>query len=292
MPVLETIVMDPPFGLDVAARGWDKKEAALNGEKLKGLLAQFNAVNNSKNAFLATYYNMMFHREIVDQLHDSNFKAVTQLVIYKSGQNAVGTNNYVHAIDNMLIAQSPNREAGVWGLSANPLYRHNLLVAPRLTSHLTNAEGDSVNEHEKHPAVAKCLLESHSRPGSTVLVCFGGAGGEMIGAVYAKRNVIVFESDPVQFSALCNRLTALDALEELPPIVDCQQPRHFINSETFGPGIEHKERSYSTRALPLVEEVPAQLAIAAPVAPPAPDVAPALALIAAPADEPALDVVN
>jgi hypothetical protein len=235
----DSIIMDPPFGLNLAIAGWDSPELAMNFVNMKKLLQQIAAINTCNKVFLATYFKTREDKEIANALEDAGFTAVTNLYLYKSGHQATGTNNYLFAVDGMLIAFLPVRKDGIWSLCPNPMLRHNLFIQQRVLQKQKRADGNVVNEHEKHPSVAKGLLECHSTPGSTVLIPFAGAGGEVVGAIYAQRDVVAFESDPDQFICLKSRLTLLAATEELPPLVDYCQPRFLVTPDNFGPGIEH-----------------------------------------------------
>ena len=234
----DSIIMDPPFGLNLANAGWDGPESAMNFVNMKKLLQQIAAINTCNKVFLAAYFKTREDKEIANALEDAGFTAVTNLYLYKSGHQATGTNNYLFSVDGMLIAFLPLRKDGVWSLCPNPMLRHNMFIVQRILQKQKRADGNVVNEHEKHPSVAKGLLECHSTPGSTVLIPFAGAGGEVVGAIYAQRDVVAFESDPEQFSCLKGRLTLLAAEEDLPPLVDYCQPRLVITPATFGPGIE------------------------------------------------------
>ena len=247
--------MDPPFGLGMAAAGWDRPEDAMDEAKMTVLLAQIAATNTATKVFLATHFKMLTIAEITKALESHGFTAVTPVFFYKNGQQTTGTNNYIFSLDGVLLANMPKRGEGIWNMSVNPLLRHNLLILERLVQKQKGPDGKPVNEHEKHPAVAKGLLECHSNPGSTVLVPFAGAGGEVVGAIYAKRNVVAFEKDTEQFNQLITRLTRLQELEELPPICDYVQPRHVVTPRSFGLGIEHDDEDVYA----LEEEVPLAL---------------------------------
>jgi hypothetical protein len=251
--------LDPPFGIGIAT--WDGKDMVMNGAKLEILLRQVQAVNSADDVFIVCYYNLTYHAEFMTVLKSCGFEALTNLFLYKAGQNYVGKDNYVHATDTVIIGQAPKRSKGCWDLDKNPLLRHNTICVPNLTVKQQHADGTPVNVHEKHPAVAKGLLEAHSLPGSTVLIPFAGAGSEVIGAIMAGRNVIALENDPVQFRALCSRVTQFAEMPTMPPICPIAQPGYFINKDTYN----IRTFDYPVPE-PEAEEVPAAAAVAAPPA--------------------------
>lgn len=234
------VVMDPPFGLNHVE--WDDEKATFDGKKFETLIAQVRAISQAPNMFLFTYFNPLYWGDIHSALVKTQFQAVTPVYIYKAHSNVTGTNNYIHAVDPACIAVLPNRKAGVWNLSHNPLERHNIIVAPHLSRRQMSLEDKAINIHEKHPAVARQLCDAHVPVDGHVLVPFAGAGGEVVGAVQAGRNVTAIEKDTFQFRALCARLQQLATTGPDSDEV-CRNVHDFINADTFPRPLASEKKS-------------------------------------------------
>ena len=92
--------------------------------------------------------------------------------------------------------------------SANPLYRHNLLMSHNVGTKWKSIVGEGdCNPTQKHTSIAERLGKVLCPPNTTALVLGMGSGSEVIGFARAGINVVAVERDATQFQGATARLT-------------------------------------------------------------------------------------
>lgn len=196
---------DEPFGYGVA--DWDRQ--VLTVEEQHTVLNQFVASNsNTAGTVMVINCPPAMYAEVSKAMVDRHFVDTHPLYWYKEDQNLEGPrNNFIFAVEQMVVGYHGGRGACPTYLDKNPLERHNIITGRCMKSYLVHANGQRVNPHEKPAYLTKAIGGMMCAPGSWVLVIGGGAGGSAEGYLDAGLNVVVVESDPVQFEAMKSRFT-------------------------------------------------------------------------------------
>ena len=116
---------------------------------------------------------------------------------------------YVFAYEQMVVGFKGGDRACPFNGPKDSLFKHNVLMGPVQSRRCRDSDGEVVNPYEKPPWLAYHFTNTHTSPNDQVLVLGAGAGGEVVGALGAGRNVVAIEADQKQFSYLVSRICTL-----------------------------------------------------------------------------------
>ena len=193
------VVLDPPFGFNMGE--WDKPDDVLSPDQIKTLLNWVNMYNKAESWVFVTYLPYRQYGEYAQAPEAAQYGDVVPYVVYKPQQNYTGYNNYLSACEFMLLAFKPEASKVRFLMDKNPLLRHNLAQANRgaLRKYFN---GQPINLTEKPSSVMEQLVKNHSQPNDVILMLGTGAGGDVMGALNANRNVVGIEIDAAQVEAM------------------------------------------------------------------------------------------
>ena len=87
-----------------------------------------------------------------------------------------------------------------------PEERHNIIMCPSVSKPFLDLQKNIINPCQKPPEVIQFFIERHCLANQKVLVIGAGAGGDVLGALLAGRNVVAVENDRRQFDLLVTTL--------------------------------------------------------------------------------------
>ena len=184
------------------------------GESFRNLWIQFQAIqNNSQHAvWVAIYFNPEKHGEIKKEMMDRGLCGVAPIYVYKENMNYAGDKTYISSVDTLLLGFHPNNSVLQFPDITDPLKRHNLFkVTAPLKGKYKNGKKQVLNQSEKSPEITFTLSNNHSPRFGRALVTCAGSGGEVIGCIQARQNVVAVEKESGMFEGLCLRLGELKA---------------------------------------------------------------------------------
>lgn len=206
---LALIYMDMKFGLEFA--DWDTNPE--DEETLTGFLKAM-ATRNLKSYWNIVLIVQPLRCEIVhDALKAVGFRDIQQLTWCKGDAQVMQgiTSRWVSATETIIVAHYGTRVSASdaqLAFDPNPLKRYNWFIGPTQKTKLKHLEsgGEVVNVYEKPPWLAEFVAGHYVKPGDTCLVFGAGAGGDVKGLLNLGCDVIAFENDKRQMTALCAEL--------------------------------------------------------------------------------------
>ena len=209
----DVIIFDLPY--NILGEKW---EFQITPEFMLSFLQQLVAATKAESSVLILWHKPADTQIVLTALdhHSVPYKQANHIYWWKTAEHAppIPVSCYASSCEMATIAYAPDRTHCNWNMGLNPRDRQNFIATPSVTKYLKHPNGDTVNPCQKPPALAKWLIGNHIKPGSNVLICGAGAGGEVMGAIAAGANVVAVENDIVQFNALGAELCRL-ADEEL-----------------------------------------------------------------------------
>ena len=191
-----------PYGLNVA--DWD---TLLTDSQLSLFFKQIAIINRAPSHVLSLHTHFADAGRIRQAMADHGYQHIHPLYVYKPNQNLKGTNQFIFAVDQILVGYKHSRnDIKLTFDDPNPTMRHNLLFSHSVNSRFSVSGNEPVNITQKHPGVAAYLGRVFCTPGDTVLVIGAGSGSEIIGFNRAGMNVVGVEKDAKQFRGCCSRL--------------------------------------------------------------------------------------
>ncbi len=235
------VSFDQVFGYDRA--DWDIPSNMMNPDSWKRLMQQLGACNKADKVVIAVHCSPEQFGVTRHALDAAGFKDTFSFYVYKSKLNMTGFFNYLNAVDVLCIGCMPGKREVRWGTSANPLERHNMMVANRGTM-LKDSAGEEINPTQKAPEITRMLSTYHATPRSNVLVLGGGAGGDVIGALQAGHNVVSVERERRQHVALAENLLAMqhDRAMELEKALRAERKQAEKDKKSFKKAMKLKAK--------------------------------------------------
>ena len=151
-------------------------------------------------------------------MESHGYQHVHPMYVYKPNQNQVGTNQFIFAVDQLLVGYYPSRSDVRLNFNdPNPTQRHNLIYSHSVKSRSIPSSSTApapVNITEKHTCVSQLLGSIVCTPGDRALVIGAGSGSEVIGFNRAGLDVVALEKDPIQFKGCTTRLLVEESKED------------------------------------------------------------------------------
>ena len=196
-----------PFGFGPQVGDWD---ILFTDEQLEDMFSQFRFFFLENNHWVAFLINVTDFGRMSACMVKHGYKNIEAVYVYKPQQNTKGTNQFIGAVEVVIIGWKPNQESMKVHFKHsenNPVLRHNLLFSPQVSKKFqSGVENKPVNSTQKHPWVCHKLGLLLAEPGSTVIVAGAGSGSDVLGFIRANCSVIAVEKDPMQFKHLSRRL--------------------------------------------------------------------------------------
>jgi len=201
---------DMPYGLDVA--DWD---TLLTDSQLTLFFQQIAIINKATCHVITLHTHFADAGRIRAAMANHGYQHIHPLYVYKPNQNLKGTNQFIFAVDLILVGYKSSRnDIKLSFADPNPTMRHNLIYSHSVNSRFSMSDGVPVNITQKHPGVAAYLGEVFCSPGDTVMVIGAGSGSEVLGFNRAGMKVVGIEKDAKQFRGCCARLVQEHAEEQ------------------------------------------------------------------------------
>ena len=193
---------DMRYGLGVA--DWD---TLLTDSQLTLFFQQMAIINKAAHHVLTLHTHFADAGRIRKAMSDHGYQHIHPLYVYKPNQNLKGVNQFIFAVDLILVGYKSSRnDIKLTFSDPNPTMRHNMIFSHSVNSRFSVSGGDPVNITQKHPGVAAYLGQVFCTPGDLVMVIGAGSGSEVIGFNRAGMNVVGIEKDSRQFRGCCARL--------------------------------------------------------------------------------------
>ena len=208
------VYWDMPYGLDVA--NWD---TLLSDSHLDMFFRQLAIINSAPSHALVLHTHYKDAGRVQMAMEKHGYQHVHPLYVYKPTQNQVGTNQFIFAVDQLLVGFIPNRnDIRLNFADPNPTQRHNLIFSHAVTSRSTSSSSSEVaapvNITQKHTCVSQYIGGVFCTPGGKVLVIGAGSGSELIGFNRAGLEVVALEKDAHQFKGCQTRLLSEQSAEQ------------------------------------------------------------------------------
>ena len=127
------VYWDMPYGLELA--DWD---TLLTDAHLEMFFKQLAIINTARSYALVLHTHYKDSGRVQNAMEKHGFQHVHPLYVYKPTQNQVGTNQFIFAVDQLLIGYFPIRSDVRMNFSdPNPTQRHNLVYSHAVTSRST-----------------------------------------------------------------------------------------------------------------------------------------------------------
>ena len=194
---------------DVLDEPWERQ---ITVGELKRTYSQFLASTTSEKHVVMYMHKPTDSAIVAEGMSQSNLTQCHNFFWYKTHhQTPTSPNLMVNAVEMGTIGYFPNANNVQNFLSKDPHLRHNFISLPHLTKYATYDGGTKVNASEKPPGLMSWLCKNYAAPGSTVLILGAGAGGDVLGAIEARCNVVAVERDIKQFNQLKSILFSKNA---------------------------------------------------------------------------------
>ena len=195
---------DLPFGVLTEENSDVKWDIRLTQDDLHSVLKQFEAVQTNPRHFAS--FNCCVHQAgmIMDVLKNNDYVYISPVYWVKTAHTSVTPQLQLTPACEMLIVARKQQSGNlaICNLDQNPTKRTNIITGPSNQEYLRAKGGKKVNPTQKPEYLIKWILERFANPGSTVLICGCGAGGEVRGALAAGYHVTGLDLDMAQLTAL------------------------------------------------------------------------------------------
>ena len=118
---------------------------------------------------------------------------------------------YISAVENFAVIYSPTRDMASFTLQ--PEERFNYVISDN-TKKLFIFENKPVNHSQKPIGLLQTLIARHSHSNELILDLFSGSGSTACAALNLSRNVLSFELDSFQTSAISSRILSLTPIDD------------------------------------------------------------------------------
>jgi hypothetical protein len=229
--------------------------------------------------WMAYYFNPIMWGEIYSQMGKNGFTGIRPIYVYKQNMNYAGQSGWLSSVEPVLQGFRPNMDAFMFPDIADPTKRHNLFaVDSPLQSKFKTSDGKVLNNTQKSPAVMEKLANAHSKPFGNALVVCAGAGGEVMGFIRARQNVVAVERDLTMFKGLCQHMKEFQEVMEAEAAAKSKAVfvRRLPKPPVVVPAAPVAEEEVAVPAAPQsVEPAPADVPADKAAAPPVSEEAPA-----------------
>ena len=201
---------DTPYGLQIAP--WDQ---ALTSAQMDRILVNFKTCTSSNQFSVCFFIHWKQIQLYLEAMNDAQLWDIHLNCWYKPNQTVCGLNTQVtNAIEHFIIGRYSNGKHADFNTpwkEDDPRKRQNHFEWPTNSVYAKHADGTKVNPTEKPPECIKWWLRRNVFPGDHIIICGGGAGGDVRGALEYGCSVTIIEQDPQQFKHLCNLVQTWDA---------------------------------------------------------------------------------
>jgi hypothetical protein len=206
------LIFDSPYG--ILKEEWDVE---LSYQDWMTVFSNFQAGNNQMNWTAAIWVNWKRNEGLIKAMEDSNYKEITPVIWYKENQTVSGANtSFTNSTELLVVgrhfqSKSTNSDSDIRWSENYPRNRHNFFQGPTKSTYSKDQDGEKINSCEKPSYTIKFFLDKFVHAGQNVVVCGGGAGGEVRGCIEYGCHVSVIEPDKRQYLHLCKMIKTWDA---------------------------------------------------------------------------------
>jgi hypothetical protein len=203
---------DTPYGYLID--WWDKE---LSAESKERILTNFKACTNSEQYSVCFWVDWKSFGPYLEAMTNAQLFDIVLNCWYKPNQTVCGLNSCITNANEYFITAKfktgscKQKDFSTPWVENNPTKRHNHFEWPSNSAYAKYSDGTKVNATEKPPECIKFWLRRNVFPGDHIIICGGGAGGDVRGALEYGCSVTIIEQDPRQYEHLCNLVLTWDA---------------------------------------------------------------------------------
>ena len=191
------VVLDSPYAL--TQETWDVQ---LTATFLDTMLKQVDASQTGNNTIVLIWHKPTDSNLVKTALLQRMYQEFTHLYWHKPGhQSQTAVNTFTSTVEMATIAFNPAKPNLPMHMERDPRDRHNFVEIPSVTKYFRDANGVVINPCQKPRELMAWVCHRLVPVGGNVLVLGFGAGGEILGCVDARVNVVGVEADERQFVA-------------------------------------------------------------------------------------------
>ena len=202
--------MDSPYGL--TQETWDVQ---LTLTFLDTMLKQVDASQTGNNTIMLIWHKPTDSALVKEALLQRKYQEFTNLFWHKPGhQSQTAVNTFTSTVEMATIAFNPAKLNLPMHMDKDPRDRHNFVEIPSVTKYFRDDNNVIINPCQKPRGLMAWVCNRLVPVGGNVLVLGFGAGGEVLGCVDARVNVVGVEADERQFIATQATLLKLNELPD------------------------------------------------------------------------------